>query len=106
METIQALPKLESKELNSIQIMGVVNITPDSFSDGGIYQKDALKKINELIDLGVTVIDIGAESTAPFNKAITYEEEVNRLKNYFIPLIDQIPKHISISIDTYKIENN
>jgi dihydropteroate synthase len=83
-------------------IMGILNVTPDSFSDGGQYinsQKAidyALKMENE----GADIIDIGGESTRPGAKTVTIEEELNRV----IPVIKGIRKksNIIISIDTYK----
>ncbi|MCX7990945.1 MAG: dihydropteroate synthase [Proteobacteria bacterium] len=84
-------------------IMGVLNVTPDSFSDGGLFfDKDlALKQAERLIEDGADIIDIGGESTRPGAEEITAEEEIKRI----IPLLETLRKkypHILISVDTYK----
>lgn len=85
-------------------IMGVVNITPDSFSDGGLFfKKDAaIKQIYRLVEEGADIIDIGGESTRPYAKPVSTEEEISRV----IPVIKQCAKKIPvpISIDTRKAE--
>ena len=65
--------------------MGVVNITPDSFSDGGKFNNsESLKQqIDCLISKGVEFIDIGAESTAPFNDPVSVEDEISRFNQIF-----------------------
>ncbi|MBL6990709.1 MAG: dihydropteroate synthase [Bacteriovoracaceae bacterium] len=92
---------------DNIKMMGVINITPDSFSDGGIFNtKAALKKqIDTFNDWTASIIDIGAESTAPFNDPITKEEEIERFKEIFIPVLNEYGKDLTnttISIDTYR----
>jgi len=62
------------------KIVGILNITPDSFSDGGIYEKSPQKRIEQLIQDGADVIDIGAESTRPNARIISVEEEKERLR--------------------------
>ncbi len=83
-------------------IVGVLNVTPDSFSDGGLYYRleAALKQAERLIEAGADIIDIGGESTRPFSKPVPAEEELSRV----IPVIEAIRKRfdIPISIDTYK----
>ncbi len=83
-------------------IMGIVNSTPDSFSDGGRFDnlETALEHARKLIDEGADIIDIGGESTRPGAKAIDIETEIGRT----IPLIKEIRKFsaIPISIDTRK----
>lgn len=85
-------------------IMGILNVTPDSFSDGGKYftPKRALKRALEMENEGADIIDIGGESTGPNSKDVTIEEELRRV----IPVIKLIRKHtkLPISIDTYKSE--
>ncbi|MCX7913297.1 MAG: dihydropteroate synthase [Thermodesulfovibrionales bacterium] len=85
-------------------IMGVVNVTPDSFSDGGLYfQKEAaIKHALKLIDDGADIIDIGGESTRPGSLPVTLDEEIRRT----IPVVEELAKRtkIPISIDTYKAE--
>jgi dihydropteroate synthase len=85
-------------------IMGIVNITPDSFSDGGLYldSEKAITHALELLDEGADIIDIGGESTRPGAKvAVSAEEELRRV----LPVIARLRKQRSdavISIDTYK----
>ena len=64
------------------KIMGVLNITPDSFSDGGMYLKKKLayKQLNHLFDTGADIVDIGGESTRPGSKAIKVQTEWKRVK--------------------------
>lgn len=84
-------------------IMGICNLTKDSFSDGGIsYKKiDALKNIKQMLKSGAKIIDIGAESTRPGSDPISYNEEINKLS----PIIKSLPKNdFLISIDSNKIE--
>lgn len=83
------------------QIMGIVNVTPDSFSDGGLYNslEKSFEQVKKLISDGADIIDIGGESTRPDAKSIDVEEEINRV----IPLINEIRKNglnIPISVDT------
>ncbi|MEQ8153961.1 MAG: dihydropteroate synthase [Clostridiaceae bacterium] len=85
-------------------IMGILNVTPDSFSDGGKYNnlELALKQTEKLIAEGADIIDVGGESTRPGAVYVSAEEEINRV----VPVIKGIKeKHdITISIDTYKAE--
>lgn len=89
------------KASHVFSIMGVLNVTPDSFSDGGDYFKDndAKKKFEEMISEGADIIDVGAESSRPGSKSITIEEELNRLEKVF-PLFEK--SSVPVSIDTYK----
>ena len=84
-------------------IMGICNITPDSFSDGGLSwsKKQAKNNIDKMINDGASIIDIGAESSRPGSKRINLIEEKKRLEK-IIPLID-FSKSL-YSIDSYKIE--
>lgn len=91
--------------LNSPVVMGILNTTPDSFSDGGSYiQLDkALMRARQMIDAGVAIIDIGGESTRPGAPDVSLEEELQRV----IPLITAIRQQnaqVWISIDTSKAE--
>jgi len=85
-------------------IMGILNVTPDSFSDGGkfIHLGKALSQAQSMEKNGADIIDIGGESTRPGATPVSLEEEINRT----IPVIEAIRKYskISISIDTYKSE--
>ena len=81
-------------------IMGVLNLTPDSFSDGGRFNKKAkgLTHANNLYKLGADIIDIGGESTRPGSKSINSKQEWNRLKD----ILKYINKKIILSLDTRK----
>lgn len=83
-------------------IMGILNVTPDSFSDGGKFNNlsNALKHAEQMIKEGVDIIDVGGESTRPNHTKISDEEEIDRV----VPIIKELKKHfdIPVSIDTYK----
>lgn len=83
-------------------IMGILNVTPDSFSDGGKYNsvEKAVLHAREMIEQGADIIDIGGESTRPGYTTISDEEEISRV----IPVIEAIRKEtdIPISVDSYK----
>jgi dihydropteroate synthase len=85
-------------------LMGVLNVTPDSFSDGGKYSDPdrAFARALELEELGADVVDIGAESTRPGSARISAAEEIRRL----IPVLKRLKGqlNIPISVDTYKAE--
>ena len=85
-------------------IMGVLNVTPDSFSDGGKYldPEDAVRRAAEMIEEGSDIIDIGGESSRPCAVSISAEEEINRV----IPVIKAIKRStdVALSVDTYKSE--
>ncbi len=88
----------------SVRIMGILNVTPDSFSDGGSFfdTRAALDQARQLIADGADIIDVGGESTRPYAEPVTAAEELRRV----IPVIDAIRtfSDISISIDTSKAE--
>ena len=83
-------------------IMGILNVTPDSFSDGGRFQNldAALTHAEEMIANGADILDVGGESTRPGHIQITDEEETLRV----VPVIEKIKREfdIPVSIDTYK----
>ena len=85
-------------------VMGILNVTPDSFSDGGKYNNldSAMKQAEKLISEGADIIDVGGESTRPGHTQITSEEEISRV----VPVIEKISKNLDtiISIDTYKYD--
>lgn len=85
-------------------IMGILNITPDSFSDGGQFfdHHSALKHAHHMIDSGADIIDIGGESSRPGAESISIDEELKRV----LPVIKDLKKkaNVSISIDTTKYE--
>ena len=86
----------------AMKIMGILNVTPDSFSDGGNFAdfQSAIIQADELIGAGADILDVGGESTRPFADPVTTEEELARV----IPVIEAVrQKHnITISIDTTK----
>lgn len=84
-------------------VMGILNLTPDSFFDGGRYldEQQVLNRVHTMIEEGVDIIDIGASSSRPMAKPISEDEELNRL----LPVIATIRTQyndIAISIDTYR----
>lgn len=85
-------------------IMGILNVTPDSFSDGGRYNQleQAFLRAKQMVEDGADIIDIGGESTRPGHEIITVEEEIRRT----VPVIERIARelNIPISIDTSKAE--
>ncbi|MEH7074865.1 dihydropteroate synthase [Neobacillus drentensis] len=85
-------------------VMGILNATPDSFSDGGKFNQVeiAVERAKEMVANGADIIDIGGESTRPGFAAVPAHEEINRV----IPIIKAISEqvHVPISIDTYKAE--
>ncbi len=87
---------------NHCYVMGILNVTPDSFSDGGRWnQLDAAKKHTEdMIRDGAAIIDIGGESTRPGYEKISDEEEISRV----VPMIEMVKKEfgVPVSVDTYK----
>lgn len=87
-------------DLHSPLIMGIVNNTPDSFSDGGKHRDlDALRHAEKLVKEGADILDIGGESTRPGSPAVPEDEEVRRV----LPLVKEAVKlGVAISVDTYK----
>jgi len=85
-------------------VMGILNVTPDSFYDGGLHFNlaDTQKRVDAMVKEGAEIIDIGGESTRPGSKPVTIDEELGRV----IPAINYIAKNydIPISIDTQKSE--
>lgn len=83
-------------------VMGILNVTPDSFSDGGKFDQldAALHHVEEMIREGADIIDVGGESTRPGYEQISEEEEIARV----VPVIEQIKARfdIPVSLDTYK----
>ncbi|MFW9780834.1 MAG: dihydropteroate synthase [Candidatus Heimdallarchaeota archaeon] len=83
-------------------VMGVLNISPESFYQGSVYEDLEKMKIAalEMIDNGAKMLDLGARSTAPWSKKITIEEEISRFKPAMEVLCNIIPNDIIISVDT------
>ena len=90
-------------KFNKPLIMSIVNITPDSFYDGGKYdsESDVLKDVEDKINSGANIIDIGASSTRPNSDEITEKEEWQRLKGILISVRANFPD-ILLSVDTYR----
>ena len=97
--------KIGSREFdvkNKTYIMGILNVTPDSFSDGGRWNRtdEALSHAWTMAEEGAHIIDIGGESTRPGHQQITDEEEIDRV----VPVIQAVKRELDlpVSIDTYK----
>lgn len=87
---------------NETYIMGILNVTPDSFSDGGKFNNldAALRHAEEMVEEGADIVDIGGESTRPGHIVISEEEEIARV----VPIVEAVKAHfdVPVSIDTYK----
>jgi len=85
-----------------VAVMGILNLTPDSFYDGGRYrtEKEILKRVEQMIEEGADIIDIGGESTRPGSDRVSVEEELRRTIPYLRKIRDLFD--IPLSIDTYK----
>lgn len=85
--------------------MGIVNVTPDSFSDGGEHldTRTAIARAHQLIEDGADMIDLGAESTRPGATAVDEHEEWRRLKPVLTALAKIVPRHVCLSVDTSKL---
>ena len=97
--------KIGNKEFDTAKhtyIMGILNVTPDSFSDGGKWNgyDAAMRHAEELLEGGTDILDIGGESTRPGHQQMTSEEEITRTA----PVIEAVKKNfdVPVSIDTYK----
>ena len=92
------LPGSSSKPL----LMGVVNVTPDSFSDGGLHQDPAaaVARAHEMVELGAEIIDIGGESTRPGADRVSPKEQMERVIPVIRQLQQELPVGLPISIDT------
>ena len=85
-------------------IMGILNGTPDSFSDGGRYNTSdtAVAHAKSMIEQGADIIDVGVESTRPGHTQISVAEEIERMKDILLPVLDVCT--IPVSVDTYRAE--
>jgi dihydropteroate synthase len=81
-------------------VMGILNVTPDSFSDGGEWfdGQRAINRGHEMIDEGADVVDVGGESTRPGAEPVALDEELRRV----IPVIEALAPHVRVSVDTTK----
>ena len=89
-------------QLNKPLIMGILNVTPDSFSDGGKYTgiNDALKQVERMLAEGVDIIDIGGESTRPGSDSVPTTKQIQRVIPVLTAIRQQLNSTILISIDT------
>jgi len=91
-------------DLSSPQVMGILNITPDSFSDGGVFfaRDAALRQAREMYEAGAAIIDVGGESTRPGARPVSVQEELDRV----IPIIETLRAELPVilSVDTSKAE--
>jgi dihydropteroate synthase len=83
-------------------VMGVVNVTPDSFSDGGLNfrRKDAVAAARRMLEEGAAIVDVGGESTRPGSEGVSAEEELRRV----VPVLEELAGQVPVSIDTAKAE--
>ena len=83
-------------------IMGVVNVTPDSFSDGGVNFRpdDAAESARRMAEEGAAIVDVGGESTRPGSEGVTLDEELRRV----VPVLEALHGEVPVSIDTAKAE--
>lgn len=89
---------------NGVYVMGILNVTPDSFSDGGLWtERDAaLRQAGRMVAEGAAIIDIGGESTRPGHTPVSAEDEAARV----LPIVEAVKREtgLPVSIDTYKAE--
>lgn len=89
---------------NGVYVMGILNVTPDSFSDGGLWTERyaALRQAGRMAEEGAAIIDIGGESTRPGHTPVSAEDEAARV----LPVIEAVKREtgLPVSIDTYKAE--
>ena len=83
-------------------VMGVVNVTPDSFSDGGVNfrPEDAVASARKMIEEGAAIVDVGGESTRPGSEGVSLDEELRRI----VPVLEVLQGEVPVSIDTAKAE--
>ena len=93
-----------SLSIDHPQVMGILNVTPDSFSDGGLWAErdQALRHAMDMATAGADIIDVGGESTRPGSLGVALQEELDRV----IPLVESIVSEtgLPVSIDTSKPE--
>ncbi|MCG2611976.1 dihydropteroate synthase [Flavobacterium sp. SM15] len=92
-------------DLTSPKVMGILNVTPDSFFDGGKYKTDSdfLNQTEKMLGEGASIIDLGAYSSRPNAAFVSEEEEIARLKPIVTSLVKEFPE-IILSIDTFRAE--
>ena len=94
-------PPIEAR-FSRPSVMGVVNVTPDSFSDGGVHERadDAIAAARRMVDEGAAIVDVGGESTRPGSDGVTLDEELRRV----VPVLEAVAGELPVSIDTAKAE--
>ncbi|EAS63372.1 dihydropteroate synthase [Photobacterium angustum] len=101
---MQLTSRNKNLDLSTPQVMGILNVTPDSFSDGGRFNRldYALNHVESMLQAGTSIIDIGGESTRPGAKEVALNEELDRV----VPIIEAIRQRFDcwISIDTSKAQ--
>jgi dihydropteroate synthase len=101
-ETVKLYLRNNFLELDTPVVMGVLNVTPDSFSDGGNFfgNESAVRQAEKMVENGASIIDVGGESTRPGSRQICADEELDRV----MPVIERIKNELGVlvSIDTYK----
>ena len=92
-------------DLSTPKVMGILNATPDSFFDGGQYQRldDAIAKVEQMVKDGMDILDIGAFSTRPGAEMIPEKEELKRLQSLLPEMVKRFP-NLPISVDTFRSE--
>lgn len=92
-------------DLSTPKVMGVLNVTPDSFYDGGMYKDETsiLKQVEQMLNEGATFIDVGAYSSRPNADHVSEEEELNRILPIVQLILNEFPETL-ISIDTFRSE--
>jgi dihydropteroate synthase len=83
-------------------VMGVVNVTPDSFSDGGVHERaeDAIAAARRMVEEGAAIVDVGGESTRPGSDGVSVDDELRRV----VPVLEAVAGELPVSIDTAKAE--
>lgn len=89
--------------MNDVKVMGIVNVTPDSFSDGGMYYRtsEAVRRAENMIEEGADIVDLGGESTRPGAVALDWSEEWSRISGVLAALASS---PVPVSVDTYHPE--
>lgn len=90
-------------DLGVPKVMGILNLTPDSFSDGGRYNNmsSAIKRVEEMMEEGADIIDIGGYSSRPYSEDISVEDELSRIEDITIEILRNYPDAV-VSIDTFR----
>ena len=95
----------EKVSLEKPVVMGILNVTPDSFYDGGKYTSELkiMERVDEIVEQGAGIIDVGAYSTRPGAAFVDAQEELSRL-SFAVELIRKYHPHLPVSIDTFRAD--